>query len=249
MDTTYLIENAAQEFWARAGEAPGFPRNMNAAITLALPLELCCIEELRVNHVRAWLKRVRMAHRISGKDRRLHGCLIAYKGKGAIFFDRLDSEAEQRFTLAHELAHFLLDYQATRQRTLEILGPSILAVLDGERPPTLDERLHAALSTVSLGVMSHFMERPDKGLPSTAILDVENRADRLALELLAPAASLYDVMASSAAPRGFKRRLAFLQQQLIEVYGLPPLQADIYADLILKQLGEPTFRDWLYGEA
>ncbi len=247
MNRTYLVENTAQEFWALTGEALNFPRDIKTAIILTLPLEVYPVPGLRVSHVLAWTRRVKIAHRIRGRDRRLHGCLLADRGKGTIFFDADDSDVEQRFTLAHELAHFLLDYQFPRQRAVTILGTSILAVLDGERPPAVEERLHAVLSTVPLGVMSHVMERPDEGLPVNSIIAIEDRADRLALELLAPAQPLYEVLQQTTAPKTFASRLLFLTRLLTHEYGLSEPMASFYAHYLLTQLGEPTFRDWLFG--
>ncbi|MGB8344363.1 MAG: ImmA/IrrE family metallo-endopeptidase [Ktedonobacteraceae bacterium] len=248
MSSDILIEQACGDFWELAGGTPTYPRAMRDAITLASPLELCPLEGLRVRHVLAWARRINIACRIGRQGRRLHGCLVAWRGKGVIFYDTGDADDEQRFTLAHELAHYLLDYAAPRERAVTILGSSILAVLDGERPPTVDERLHAALSSVHLGVMSHLMERPDQGLPTSAILDVEDRADRLALELLAPAQSLHELLDQPAAPRGFQTRLAFLGDLLTTSRGLPADIAAAYARFLLAQRGEPTFRDWLSGE-
>lgn len=247
MNSAMVIENTAQEFWALAGGAPGYPCDIKMAITLTTPLELYAVPGLRVGDVLDWTNKIRVAYRMPGRNRRLHGCLLADRDKGTIFYDARDSEDEQRFTLAHELAHFLLDYQAPRQRAVTILGPSILPVLDGDRSPTVSERVHAVLSSISLGAMSHFMERPDDGLPATIILDIEDRADRLALELLAPASSLQEMMSCAAAPRGFDKRLLFLTQQLIALYGLSATIASFYTRYILAQLGEPAVRDWLFA--
>lgn len=248
MEHNYRIEQAAREFWTLAGGASSYPGDMEAAITLASPLEVYPLPELRVSNVRSWLRRLRMTHTIRGRDRRLHGCLIAYNGKGTIFVDAQDTEDERRFTLAHELAHFLLDYQEPRQRAVAILGENILPVLDGLRKPTLEERVHAVLSEISLGIMSHFMERPESGLPAGPILDSEDQADRLALELLAPADPLFDLMSQPTSPRGYTARLAFLREYLQHQHGLPEAIAAAYARLLLAQLGEPTFRDWLSGD-
>lgn len=247
--TSFLIENTAQEFWTLAGEvlSLSFPRDIKTAIVLAVPLEMCAFPALRVSHVLDWMRRVQWMHSIRGRNRRLHGCLLADRGQGAIFFDTSDTEAEQRFTLAHELAHFLLDYLQPRERALTALGNSILPVLDRERTPTVEERLHAVLSAVPLGVMSHVMERPDNGLPTSFVIDIENRADQLALELLAPAQTLFTLMQSATAPEGFEMRLVFLARLLVQSYGLPEEIAATYARYILTQLGEPTFRDWLSG--
>jgi len=206
------------------------------------------VPQLRLNDVLAWTQRVHITLLIPGHNRRLHGCLVAYRGKGTIFFDAEDAEDEQRFTIAHELAHFLLDYQAPRQRAVTILGDSILPVLDGDRSPTREERLHAVLSTVHLGVMSHVMERPDEGLPTNVVIDLEDRANRLALELLAPALPLCELVSQAIAPRGFNARLIYLTQHLVAEYGLPEAVAFLYARYVLRQVGEPTFRDWLFDD-
>lgn len=246
MDSTMLIENTAHEFWTLVGDVPSNPCDIQAAITLTLPLEVYPVAGLHTGTVLAWAKRVNIAYQLRGRDRGLHGCLIADSSKGTIFVDTKDTAHEQRFTVAHELAHFLLDYQAPRQRAISILGPSILPVLDGLRPPSLAERLHAVLSTVPLGVMSHLMERPDDGLPSHIVIDSEDRADRLALELLAPAAPLFDLLKQPTVPRGFTTRLTYVTQYLNAIYGLPETIAASYGRYLLNALGEPTFRDWLF---
>jgi hypothetical protein len=249
-DNPYLIEHTAQEFWALAGEpvsqeSDRLPRDIRTAITLALPLEVYPVPTLRVSHVLSWTRRTGVAHRIRGSDRRLHGCLLADRGKGTIFVDANDADDEQRFTLAHELAHFLLDYQLPRQRALDALGSSILPILDGERAPTLEQRLHAVMSEVHLGTLSHVMERPEHGLPTNLVLDIENRADMLALELLAPQQALQALMRQTTAPQGYEARLVFATQHITQRYGLPAAIAASYARYVLTQLGEPTFRDWL----
>lgn len=246
MDNEPLIEKTAQEFWALTGTAPTYPCALDMPILLNLSLAIYAIEYLRVSHVTAWMRGVGIEHCIAGHDRRLHGCLVAHRGMGAIFYDAEDAEEEQRFTLAHELAHFLLDYQAPRRRAVAILGETILSVLDGERGPTLAERLYAVLGTVVLGTMSHCLERPGEGLPGSAVLDIEDRANRLALELLAPAALLSGRLQSTTTRGDFKTRLSFLTHLLADEHGLPASIAAAYARFLLRKLGEPTFRDWLF---
>lgn len=245
INNTVYIENIAQGFWLLVDGPPNYPRDMQDAITFTLPLEIHGVAKLRVSNIVVWAQRAAIAHNISGKDRDLHGCLLAQRGIGVIFYDTNDTPDEQRVTLAHELAHFLVDYDAPRKRAIAIFGPAILPVLDGDRSPTIAERLHAALSTTHLGTMCHVMERPDEGIPSTDVLDIEDRADRLALELLAPASLLQEQMRQSSL-HGFRTRLAFLTQHLLATHGLPERIASSYARYILHQLGEPTFRDQLF---
>jgi hypothetical protein len=246
--STVYIENIAQEFWTLVGNSPDYPCDIGNAITFTLPLEVVGIAKLQVHDIQTWTYRTMTAHDIRGRDRRLHGCLLADRGEGVIFYDTDDPLDEQRVTLAHELAHFLVDYQAPRERAISIFGAAILPVLDGDRSATDVERLHAVLSTVHLGRMSHIMERPDEGLPSNIVLDIEERTDRLALEVLAPASLLQEYM-QQAPVRGFKERLTFLTQHVCTIHGLPEHIASSYARYVLRQMGEPTFRDLLFRYA
>ena len=65
--------------------------------------------------------------------------------------------------------------------------PDLLTVLDGDRAPTNAERFDALLADVPIGLHTHLLERDGYGghLSSTTA-EVEDRAERLALELLAP---------------------------------------------------------------
>jgi hypothetical protein len=247
MNHCYLIEKIADEFWSLAREAPGYP--FEEALIWAVPLDVRAIAGLRVSDAHMWAQRAGIAHRFPGRDRRLRGCLIAYKDKGMILLDARDPADEQRFTLAHEAAHFLLDYHGPRQRALAALGESIRPVLDGQRAPTLEERLHAVLAAAPLGALSHLMERPDEGLPAGIVLDVEDRADRLALELLAPAGPILELLHQPALPGEFPARLAYLTAMLATAHGLPPTIAASYARFLLRRNGGPRFRDWLLGTA
>lgn len=245
MDSPALLETLAEDFWRLAGCGPEGAADLEIAAIWALPVEIGSVAHLRLHHVAARMKSLGVETTLAGRDRRLRGCLIAYQGNGLILIEADDPPDERRFTLAHELAHFLLDYQALRQRALKALGKGILPVLDGLRPPTLEERVHAVLADAPLGVLRHLMERPDAGLPVSAVLDVEDRADRLALELLAPAALLQERLRSPDAPTAFRDRLDFLSDMLVAEHGLPPAIAASYARLVLRQQGGPSFRDWL----
>src|SRR5262249_32828681 len=126
------------------------------------------------------------------------------------------------------LAHFLRDYWSLRRRVLKHLGADALQVLDGARSPTTQERLHALLRDVSLGLHLHLMERDGEGNPiSRSTAQAENDADRLAYELLAPAAYLLTEMPGSKEA---------LVRKLREFYGLPAKQALDYARLIVPSV-------------
>src|SRR2546426_8529703 len=66
--------------------------------TLFRSLEVYPISGLRVSNVHAWARRANIIQRFRGRNRRLHGCLIAYRGKGTIFFDMQDPDRSEEHT-------------------------------------------------------------------------------------------------------------------------------------------------------
>src|SRR5262249_56635767 len=135
----------ARASWRRAGPAGRFPRDLRPPLLRALPLDVLSLPRLSVAGVRAWLERNGAACPCAGADRPLRGCLVAHAGHGLIFLDADDPEDERRFSLAHELGHFLRDYWQPRRLACERLGPRAAEVLDGLRPPTPAARLDGAL--------------------------------------------------------------------------------------------------------
>jgi hypothetical protein len=141
------------------------------------------------NHMAtALLARVGAVADDSPRMRRLHGCVLAQGGRALILLDADDPEEERMMTLAHEASHLLLHYFEPRRRAVEALGSSILAVLDGDRQPTTAEALSAVLRGVTLTRFRHSPEH----CPSSQdqVERLEDEADHLAIELIAPQAVL-----------------------------------------------------------
>src|SRR5207244_1995423 len=98
-------------FWSEAGEEAPFPRNLCRPIARALPVAVVSLPRLRLGGVRAWLRDNGLADPCRETDRPLRACLAAQAGHGLIFVDGSDRHDEQRFSLAHELGHFLRHYR------------------------------------------------------------------------------------------------------------------------------------------
>jgi IrrE N-terminal-like domain len=226
MNVPFWALELAQVFWARAKYPEPFPRDLRPSIKKAVPLSVVMLPRLSVNETLDWLRKSGVVCDLPGKDRPLRACLAARGGLGIALVNGSDEATEQRFSIAHELAHFLRDYWGVRRRIVKRLGAGALAAHDGERPATTQERLQALLRKVPLGFHLHLMERDDAGNPLTAsIAQSEDDADRLAYELLAPAEHVRQ--------GGLASEKALLTRRLEEFYGLPSLQASRYAGILL----------------
>jgi hypothetical protein len=108
------------------------------------------------------------------------------------------------------------------------MGPAALEVLDGLRTATPEERLQALLRFAPMGLHMHLLDRdPDNAPATSTIAAAEQDADRLAYELLAPAAHIGD-----ATPSPGERTL--LVRVLVKDYGFPETQAAKYATILLR---------------
>lgn len=209
-----------------------FPRDLIALIPLRLPLTFVALESLTTRALQDWLSRRHISSVSDGPHRRLHGALVARAGHGIVFLDSADDTAEQRLTVAHETAHFLEDHVRPRQKALDTFGEVIRPVLDGQRAPTREESVSSVLNRVPLGTHVHLMARGRTGaICSWDVEEREQQADRLALELLAPAKAALSLLRRSAGlgGHGDTDAAALLSQE----FYLPLSAARAYATLLL----------------
>lgn len=229
----------SRRFWWAVGREPPPPRDLAPFVPQVLPLAVVYLPQLSVAEVVAWLARRRVVLPSLGPDRPLRGCLVAWRGRGLLLVDGTDSPEERRFTVAHEVAHFLLEHLLPRERAVRYLGHAVQEVLDGFRPPIPEERLEALLMGVPLRPALHRMDRP--GCPEA--FHAECQADALALELLAPARWVRAFL-----PRGlrFIEGEKTVRRVLEGTFGLPLGPARWYARRLLERwAGGPSLREWL----
>ncbi len=180
-------ESLANEFWSGTELQEIFPRNIEQAVAMRLPLALVKLPSVTARTVRSWLKDKHVTACVPEDRRDLLGCLVAYRGFGVVFVCGGDSPEEQRLTAAHEVGHFVVDYQLPRQQVIQALGEGIEDVLDGIRKATPAERASAILSRVHLGPHIHLLPKHGLDEDSDACVgNAEERAHRLGLELVAP---------------------------------------------------------------
>lgn len=231
----------ATEFWRLAGAGASHPRDLEAAVLWTLPLAVVKLPRLGTDAVSEWLAQGGFEMLVPTGHRSLRACIVAARGRGFVFIDGADSESEQRYSLAHETAHFLLDYFLPRRAALQAFGESILQVLDGDRQPNDEERFSAVLRGVRLGVYSRLWQRGAGGLSEDLeTVAREDAADALALELLAPRS---DALRAAKAAGWNPGAVAQLLQSR---FALPHLCAVAYArQTCVVGKPAPSFREWL----
>jgi hypothetical protein len=237
----------ASRFWRLAVHVEPFPRLLERAIAWALPLTIVKLPRLSFSDLRIWLAQRGISFMFSHSDRSLRACLIAKAGRGIVFLDGSDPDDERRFSLAHEVAHFILDYHEPRERALKLLGAAGPEVLEGRRPPTTEERLRGILHGVKLGIFTHLMERsPDGAVNSIDILEAEDRADRLALELLAPQDTVFTRLEQANVMCADPEAFFLTKGILVNEFGLPPAVAKHYGRmLVVQRRSTSSFREWI----
>jgi len=234
------LDNASQEavdrFWQQCGELEPFPRTLEKSVSLALPVAIVKIPYLKLHVIENWLARCGVPYSFDCRSRAVRGCLIAYGGHGAIFVDGSDPADEQRFTIAHELGHFISDYLMVRETAVSKFGEIITDVLDGLRRPTVTERVHAALISTSLVIYTNLMERDETSNSAhPGVWKIEDRADRIALALLAPPEEVLEIADTSE--NNFQQRHQTMISVMNEHFGLPIQIADAYAWSLLDSVG------------
>lgn len=237
----------AEDFWRATGIPLSWPPDLEHAIALTLPLATISLPQLGLGKIQWWLQRRGVPFEFPCQDRQVRGCLVAFRGAGAVFVDGSDPQDERRFTLAHEVSHFLLDYHLPRQRAWQQLGSGILDVLDGLRPPTVEERVDGLLNLVSVAPHVHLLEQQGDGsFVRAEVWRAENRADRLAIELLAPLKAVSTDLTATGRATDYSDCLASSRRLLTAKYGLPIPIAHGYARTIAEELtGGPSILDEL----
>ena len=230
-----------RDFWIAAGGEEPFPRTLEGALGMALPVTLVRLPGLHTDAARAWLRARRRDLLLAVPSRPLHGCLIAHRGNGIIFVDAADSLDEQRFSLAHEIAHFLVDYILPRRRALALLGDDFVDVLDGRRSATAGERLASLFQGHSTRPHVSLMQRSVAGSDALTVWQIEHRADRVALALLAPPEEVLAIAQGNT----LEERRGCAERALTRDYGLPPTPAQRYAAELLQTLQSGD--SWLDG--
>lgn len=242
------VKQVAEDFWKPLLPYRAFPVDIERAIAFSnLPLHIDLIPGLEIDHVNQWIQTNRFPARIDKQNCALHGFLLARGGHGIIFVNGTDNQEERRFTIAHELAHFLLDYHLPRIHYLKLYGDSILEILDGKRLPTIQERLTFVISELPSPFFTHALD--NSGITAyerNKVWSTEWRTDTLAFEILAP----FHVVISRLKKQKLEKRFDPIFRQasslLATDFGLPSTLAGSYAKHFATYLsgGKTLAEEW-----
>jgi hypothetical protein len=229
-----LAQQLVADFWDRVGSEEAFPRQLECSIMSVTPVFVIKVHRQRLDssYIRDRLQRRRVQLPTAWADRRVNGCLVALKGEAAIFVDGTLPPDDTRVVIAHEFGHYLADYERPRLRAIRSLGDEVLDVLDGKRPPTKNELISATLAQAHVGVYVHYMDRPASGGIGSLLTDVEETANVVASELLAPGETVLGEIARSDNGHSREAIVARLKSQ----YGLATPFAEWYAERLASQL-------------
>lgn len=236
----------ADEFWTAAGGREPFPCRLESSILWALPVAVIKLPRLWVYDVEAWLTEKGIHFQFGMANRALHGSMLAYRGRGCILLNGADNDSELRYSLAHEAAHFILNYLRPRRKAVSLIGPNILEVFDGFRVPTVRERVHGILGHIPIGFHVHLMDRSAAGLvDQDAILDVEDSTDLLALEIVSPENEVRRRVSQALSHEYNHSSVDVAAKILKDEFGLPSGVVDSYAHYLYPKVPAYSVRYWL----
>lgn len=243
---TMYVDEAywADWFWKRAGGRSVPPVDIGYAAACALEVAVWPITGLTTRTAVENLRRVGVRCSDTGDERELHGCIAIGPSGGLILVETRDGDAQKRFTIAHEVSHYMLEVYRHRQRAERRMGNDYVGVLYGSREVTPTERIDAWLNNVQSAPTTHFMDRAADGRYGCGrTLEAECVADRLAIEIIAPRAEVSRAILD-------RRKLPF--RDLVHAakriaerqFGLPGTVADSYASRLAWTLtGGPSTAD------
>lgn len=233
------VRERAAAFWADVPPDVRERRDVEAAVVWSAPLAVVALPALDERRARAWLSERNVPLDGAAGTRRLRGLLLAWRGEGIVFVDGTLDHAERRFTVAHELGHFLFDYVEPRDRVLRE-APALIEVLDGWRPAGRAERAEAILARVPLGLHTHLLERDAHGGAAYDVELAEDTASQFALELLSSWPETLEAtrgVAAETAGLPFDERVRQAAGVLAARFALPAERAAVRAVSALRALG------------
>lgn len=195
------LKKISNRFWTDSGLKSDYPRKIEEAVLRNFPISIVKIETLAYEPLKCWFEERELFNVLPTFSGNLLGAIFAFKGNALLFVEATLPSQELRYTIAHEVGHFLFDYHFKRKRVQETVGVNAEEILDGTRVASLGERVDAILLGVDLKPYYHLLaEQKCISISRGQIESAEDNADFLADELIAPE----DVVNEMYKERGFE---------------------------------------------
>lgn len=230
------LEHSAAAFWEPIPERNHFPRDLEQYLPLHYQASIESLPALTVQRVHDWLSVNGIAFTDPSSNRRLDGCIIAQKGHAILFIDDALPLDERRMIVAHETAHFWIDYELLRRRIKLRYGSAGVQILDKERPVETVEMLMATATGSPIQAFYHYHFKDHKHEN-----EVERRANTLACFLIAP---LQEVLSRAKKCRMAREDESKWLELLHQVFGIPENWARGYLPLLQKNIRGRSFSSW-----
>lgn len=230
------LEQCAAVFWEPIPHRNHFPRDLEQYLSIYYAASIESLPKLTVQRVQEWLSENGFPSTYSPNDRRLDGCIIAQKGHAILFLDDALPLDERRMIIAHETAHFWLDYELPRRRMKQRYGAAGMQILDKERPAHTVEVLLAAATSSPIEEFYHYHFKESKHET-----EIEQRANTLACLLIAPSR---EVLARATKCRIARDDKSKWLELLHQGFGMPENWARSYLPLLQRSIRGRTFSSW-----
>lgn len=230
------LEHCAAAFWEPIPERTSFPRDLERYLPLHYQASIETLSGLTVQRVHEWLSAIGFAPTNPQKNRRLDGCIIAQKGHAILFIDDALSLDQRRMIVAHETAHYWIDYELPRRRMKMRFGDDSVKILDQERTAETVEILMATAAGAPIQAFYHYHFKDHK-----QETEVEQRANTLACLLMAPRR---EVLARAKKCQMTREDESNWLKLLHQDFGMPENWARGYLPLLHWDFRERSFSSW-----
>lgn len=230
------LEQCAAAFWEPIPERNLFPRDLERYLPVHYQASIESLSGLTVQRVHEWLLASCNPYSGSPNNRRLDGCVIAKKGYAILFIDDALPQDERRMIVAHETAHFWIDYELPRRRMKLRYGEGGMQALEQERAAKTVELLMATATGAPIQAFYHYHFKETK-----QETEVEQRANSLACLLIAPRKQVIAQARKKQLAREDESKWLGLLHQ---TFGVPENWARGYLPLLQRNYRDRAFSSW-----
>ena len=237
------ISHITADFSMVTGYCPGNGIRLNKAIDYLDQVILEFIPDLTIEKFFRKFRHPFQNSSPSKPEIPLHGIVEVIDGLGIIGINDSDPPNEQVFTLAHELAHYLIEQMVPEKRMDQCKEKLKLVGRRAIDKTHIMDHLIGILRNLEVAPLRHYLTRGNlSGEQYLRIAHAETNADRLAFELLAPFSELIGAVDSGS----YVRTREKTYDVLVNDFHFPMGPANHYSGIVAERLYRgPSIKEWL----